>query len=95
MRKSPFNSQFSSTGLDVGFGFSFLGYQRGCLFVTRQIGEAWFLFTISSSDLARLSYARECEIAFPKVDFPNLKTLRPYWCSKTMEDVISYCNCLD
>lgn len=95
MRTSKFSEEISSMGMDVGFGFTFLGYRRCQLFVIRHIGEAWFLFTISSSDFARLGYARECEIELPNVDFPNLKTLRPYWCSRTMDHVISYFNCLD
>lgn len=95
MRTSPYSRNISAKGIDVGFGFSFLGYRRCCLFVIRQIGEAWFLFTISSSDLARLSYENECQIEYSKFDFPKLKTLHPYWCSHSKEDVVLYFNCLD
>ena len=76
--------------INVGFGFTFLGCRSSTLYVVRHVGEAWFMFTISSSDLVRLSHSCERNGVLP-----TFNELNYYACGESKDELICYFLALD
>lgn len=75
----------SISEIDVGFGFICLYQYDARSFVIRKLGNAWFLFDITPSDLIALCYSTERFGTMPKLD-----SLTLIYCAENKNDVIQY-----